>query len=346
MSDKIMERDVQTGIEQAWHGKTNVVKCITRENSGIVYPMEKRPLYLGFEEDNGERTFNEAGFFTIVSMDDKLPIGNPVGEDYNLISNSDIFDLIENSLGGTKHVIVSAGSVENRSKVFVSAKLDDSVIKAAGRETENVLNFMFGHGGKMGVTIRTGITVIVCANTLNMALSRRGELNLNIKHTKNSAQKIPNIEKAIDAHIGVTAEFKRAMDEVAGIKATEADARKIFAGFIGRDQSGKPVDELSTRAENTIERLAELFNKGKGNNGDDMADVFNAFTDYYSHESSGGSDRWKQFVSSEYGSAGRDKQEAYSLITDPVSLNDERRKLGVKNLQSIKRIGSSLLAMN
>lgn len=341
-----MERDVQTGIEQAWHGKTNVVECITRENSGIVYPMEKQPLYLKIEKD-GEATFNEAGFFGIVSLDDNLPIGNPVGEDYNLISNSDIFDLIENSLGGTKHTIVSAGSVENRSKVFVSAKLDEnSIIKAAGRESENVLNFMFGHGGKMGVNIRTGITVIVCANTLNMALSRRGELSLNIKHTKNSAAKIPSIEKAIDAHLGVAAEFKRAMDEVAGIKATEVDARKIFAGFVGRDQSGKPVEELSTRAENTVDRLTELFHKGKGNDGNDMSDVFNAFTDYYSHESSGGNDRWKQFVSSEYGSAGRDKQEAYSLITDPVSLDDGRRKAGVRTLQEIKKIGSALLAAN
>ncbi len=326
-----------------WHGKTNVVECITRENSGIVYPMEKRPLFLSFEDDKGERTFNDANFFAIVSMDDQLAIGNPVGADYNLISNGEIWDLVSNSLGGTKYQIVSAGSVDNRSKVFVSVKLENALFSAAGRDTENVLNFMFGHGGKMGVNIRTGITVIVCQNTLNAALARRGELSLNVKHTKNSAAKLQSMEKTIDAHVGVTAEFKRAMDEIAGIKATEADARKIFAGFVGRDQSGKPVEELSTRAENTVDRLTELFRTGKGNDGNDQSDVLNAFTDYYSHESSGGDNRWKQFVSSEYGSADRDKREAYQLLTDPVSLVDERRKSGVKALNEIKKVGATLL---
>lgn len=345
----ILERDTQTGIEMAWHGLTNVVPEINKENAGIIYPMEKKPLFLQFGDE-----LIGTPYGAVVSLDDNLPIGNAVsmemdekGNDtgYGLISNEAMWDMAMSSLEGTKHQVVSCGSVDNRSKVFVSIKLDEkNIVKAAGRETENVFNIMWGHGGKLGVIARTGLTVIVCQNTLNMALSRRGEFNLSIKHSRNSSARLPQMGRAIEAHLGVVAEFKRAMDEVAGIKTNNNEARKFFAGFIGRDQSGKPMEELSTRASNQVERLEALFRGGAGNKGENRADIFNAITDYFSHESSGGDDnRWKQYNSSEFGSGAANKREAYALITNPVSTNDAIRKRGVTEYNEILKVGAALL---
>ncbi len=89
MAHLIGERDIQTGVKPAWHDKTNVVKFVTRENSGIDYGMITVPLF--FEHDHKKISVNAK---QIISLDDNLPIGIPVGNDYELISNSQIYQKV------------------------------------------------------------------------------------------------------------------------------------------------------------------------------------------------------------------------------------------------------------
>lgn len=306
MAAQILSRDIQTGIEQAWHGKTNIVKEITKDNCGIVYAMEKQSLFL----PNGGKTDH----FAVVSLDDGMAIGNPVKKNYKVIPNGMMIDMVESALAGTSHKIVSVGSLCEREKVFCSIKIADDFV-AAGRETKNVLNVLWGHGGVFGVTARAGFTVVVCANTFNMALraKKKGEFAMRLKHTGDTELKIENMEKAIESHYGVVAEFKAAMDSIQKQSVSEDGAKEIFAGLLVRDLEG--VEEISSRTSNTIDNLSRLFKGGAGNDGNDLSDVFNAVTDYYSHDSSGGENRWKQFESSEFGAGNRIKGEAFDLLT-------------------------------
>lgn len=302
MPANILTRDIQVGTEMAWHGLTQVVDKVDRSNAGIIYPMTKEPLFLA----DGTPTEH----YSIVSLDDKKPIGNPVKKNYKLVSNEQMYELIEKSLAGTQHQIVSIGSIGNREKVFASIKLTDNIV-AGNRETQNVLNVLWGHGGVFGVTARSSFTVVVCSNTFAMALARKGEFQISMKHTGNTEVKIENMAKAIDNHYGVTAEFKLAMDSLEKQAVSPDGAKRIFAGFLVREDN---PEDISSRTENTIDRLHQLFTGGAGNRGKDLCDVFNAFTDYYTHESSGGENNWRQFESSEFGSGFKRKGEAFRLL--------------------------------
>lgn len=314
MAANILTRDIQVGTEMGWHGLTKIEADINKGNCGIVYPMAKRQLFI----PNGDELI-PTEHYSIVSLDDNLPIGNPVKKGYKLISNEQFMDMIEKALEGTSHKIVSVGSIGDREKVFCSVKLSENFI-AAGRDTESVLNVLWGHGGVASMGYRTGFTVVVCANTYAIAL-REGKTKLEKqKHTGNAELKLENIGLAIEDHVGVAAEFKRAMDDMAGTSISKTDSRALFAGFLVRDFD-KLEGEVPTRTENTISRLQTLFNNGAGNGGANRADVFNAFTDYYTHESSGGEEsetgnRWKQLESSEFGSGFNRKTEAYDLLRD------------------------------
>ena len=304
MSHEINERDSQTGVEMAWHGLTNIVECVTRENSGICYPMTTQPLFCQVENETIKTPFKQ-----VVALDDNLPIGWPVSEDYGLITNSQGWDVVEKSLAGTDHKIISAGTVCDRSIVFVSVKLDEG-FRAAGRLTKANLNFCWGHGGKLSFISRTSTVTVVCYNTFVASLEGRSEFEVKIRHTRNAVAYIEDLPKLIDAHFGVRAEFARAMDSLAEIPCQEAEARQLFAGLI----TPKDKESLSHRTLNTVNRLVDLFATGKGNDGDDMADVFNAVTDYYSHESIR-SNPWRQFVSSEFGAGQAVKARAYTALT-------------------------------
>jgi len=335
--DNIQIRDSQVGVQMAWHGKTDVQSVITKVNCRINYPMRMEPLHLldadgstrmkvvdEIDEKTGEPTGKlltvpACEHFQVVSLDDNLPIGNPVKKGYKLISNDQMMDMVEASLAGTTHKIVSVGSINNREKVFCSIKLSDNII-AGNRETENVLNVLWGHGGVFSVRVMSGFIVVVCANTFAMALrdaskkgKKKNEFQAKVKHTGNADLKIENMAKAIDLHYGVAAEFTKAMDSLSNTPCNNDKARQLFAGFLVRDTEG--LEEVSTRTSNTIDTLETLFVKGKGNNGDDMCDAFNAITDYYSHESSGGEDKWRQFESSDFGMGATRKSEAYDLLT-------------------------------
>lgn len=326
MAHNIQLRDIQTGNEMAWHKLTKVEKDITAQNCGIYYGMEMRDLYFSNGKDlvlgNGRQ---------IVSLDDGLPVGRAVGKDYQLIANVEIWDTVKNALEGTKHSVVSCGTVANRSLGFVSVKVSDDFI-AAGRNTQSVMNVIWGHGGNKSVIGRSGFTVVVCENTLNMAMAEKSDFKLSIRHTAKA--NVLDLGRAIEAHIGVEAEFKLAMNHLHAIDATPSVARKIYAGFV----SGGVTPETKTgisRFNNTVNRMAELFQYGKGNSGRTMADVLNGATDYYSHESSGGAENpWKQFSSSEFGSGNARKTEFAGLLSDSV-----------QRLETVRHGESVLLAL-
>ena len=332
MAHKIEKRDINTAIQMHWHGLSNVVLAVTRENSGICYEIEERKLIYVKEHDaDGNPVYQDSGSKQLVSLDDNLPIGPAVNDSYTIISNIEVWDLIESSMGGTKHQIVSVGSVKNREIAFASIKIDDN-FKAANRITDANLNIIWGHSGKLALIAKTGFTTICCSNTAQMALAERGEFKLSVKHTKNAKAGIANLGKAIENHLGVAREYKEALDMLANEKCTETKAREIFAGSLA------PIDKdalLSTRALNTVDRLAELFKIGKGNNGKDFSDVYNSCTDFYSHESSGGeNNRWKQFESSEFGSGNNAKTEMFNIL-----INKDRRN-------EVAKRGAGLLALS
>jgi len=195
MSANLYERDCQTGIEDAWHHQTVIVKSIHRDggNSGICYDMGIVPLYIKGKDEE----FIETGMKQIVSFDDGLPVGNPVTDAYSLIDNRQIFSMLDESLTGTKNEIVSCGTIENRSKGFITIKLSDA-ITAAGRETKPFLNILWGHGGNLKVIADTSFIVTVCGNTFRMNLNAVSSNRLTVKHTKNSVLKLANMGREIE----------------------------------------------------------------------------------------------------------------------------------------------------
>ena len=255
-----------------------------------------------------------------MSLDDEMPIGKPVSGGYCLIENSRIFDLLTDALAGTSHQIVSVGTVCDRSRGFISVKLDDDFL-AASRNTEPLMTFLWGHGGVLSLIVRSGVVITVCFNTFNLNLGRKGkDFDMKLKHTKNALSRIDNMGKAIENHAGVMAEFRLAMDSFEAQPCDEENARKIVSGIIVPDSFERDLT-VATRTRNNINRIVELYATGAGNSGKNLADVFNGVTDYYSHESSGGdTNRTKQFVSSEFGSGQNMKEVFFNALSDEDSL--------------------------
>ena len=321
MAHRIYEYDKQQGLFQAWHGLTQIVPDLTLDNNWlrewnlVPVAMEKR---------------GKASKWTILETSD-LGEAVEIGQPYNPatfqpVDNAAFLDMIKDSISGTPHKVVAVGSLRNRGRVFVAIELAGmEKFKAAGRDFGAYLNFGNGHDKSSVLWVNTSNTCVVCDNTFTCNLLSvenkatkvdDGTLKISQRHTKNVKLRLPEIAKLVDKAIGVQAEFKLEMDKLAEIAITSEGANQLFAGFVGRNITVPArKDGLSTRSLNTVAKLGELFLSGKGNRGENLSDAFSATTDFYSHYSSGGENKMRQIISSDYGSGNASKQEFWGIVT-------------------------------
>lgn len=348
MAHKIETYDKQQGIKQAWHGLTEIMPEITLENNWLnqwdVLPVEL--LEIGEQVEISGKTYftgEKSGLSRLVCSDvHKVKVGQGYNPNtFKPIDNKAFLQLVRESIAGTGHKIVSVGSLRNRGRVFLSVELQGmEKFKAAGRDFSAFLNFGNGHDKSSVLWVSTSNICTVCDNTYSMNLVQvenkeskdaSDDIKMNLRHTKNANLKLPAMAKLIDKAIGVQAEFQIELDKLAAQSITEKNAEKLFAGFIGRNVEDVSKG-MSTRARNTVTRLKELHIAGLGNNGENLADSFQAVTEYYTRESSGGDNKMRQIVSSEFGAGLTSKQVFWNIVRD-----------GAKRDETIQR-GETLLA--
>ena len=337
MAHEINALDTQVGLAMAWHGKTIVVPQVTKE---LAFPHEiKRiPLYT-----NSPRLAKVPGYEVFMSADGHV-IGKPQADTYHALTNSEFFGACTDVLTGTGAIIESAGTIKDRTRRFLTIKLDDSSIEIGGRKFLNRISFVDSIDGSTKFYAANTSICVVCANTARAVMGdKSGQFNFEIRHTKNLPAKVVGMEKSIDTLVGVQAQFNAALSAASSEPATETDTRNLLAGWISGEKN-----EVATRSKNTIDRLVALYKKGAGNRGETLLDVFSAVTDYYSHESSGGESnagfRDKQWLSSEFADGLDSKIDFSNTIFE--SRKGKFIQINRTVIKSLQDKGQSLLATN
>lgn len=331
MPHEISEIDRQQGTEMAWHGLTEVKPVITlRECFLSLWDVSKRALFRILTDGTQEKT---EACEVVCTDDEKIVIGNPVHiETYTLLPNSQFLSIVQNTLDLIRGATVaSVGSVCRRARIFVSLALPADLstfgetlsLNAAGRQFKFYLSFFSSHDKSAPFGVQLSSVCVVCNNTFGMVLHDTNEkaLKIRIPHTKNMNAALADVPAIVDSFFTSAQRFADKMNQLAQIPIAAGDAKAFFAGFLvgadtGDARSAAEQKEVSGRRQNQIDRLTSLFVSGKGNNGANLADVFSAATDYYSHESSGGENPMKQVASSEFGNGAMMKALAWRILLD------------------------------
>ncbi len=304
MSHQITQKDTCFTLEPAWHGLETVVKAINYETSGLNWTVEKRDLRL-VDEDI------EVPGFQAVYCPEKETVINVSKESYKIIQNSQMFEVIENSLNGVDYNIVSAGSLGGLKRVYISVELCDHQEYVVNKDKfKNFLTFFSSHDGSSAFEAYDTSLRVVCANTLQWSRQNKGLLNLKVRHTANNKLKIEDMERQIERLFQKREEFYKTYAGLYERAMSVEEAEKVIAGFFATEEA----EELSTRAENQMNEILRLFQCGMGNKGETQADLLNAFTEYYTHGAT--DNKRKAYASSEFGSFRNKKLEAWELFSD------------------------------
>lgn len=326
MSHEISEIDQQEGTEMAWHNLTKVQEIILLASCWLS-KWDVISKVMGVMDSTGK--FIAGEYCQLIASDNEaISIGAPVhAETYTVLTNAGFLAIVQNAMDQIRGAIVSSvGSVCRRGRIFVSIKLPQmETFMAAGREFKPYLNFLSSHDKSSPFIVNLGTICTVCNNTFNMNLADTDgdKLRITVRHTSGMKAALADVPAIISAFFTSVQKFAEVMNALVQIPISADDARAFFAGFLTDkmdnetgEMNGTEKKEISSRRVNQIARLLELFNTGKGNHGQNLADVFSALTDYYSHENSGGEDKMKQVASSEFGTGQTMKAFAFAILQD------------------------------
>ena len=300
----ITERDRQVGLENAWHKETIIRPIVTLEEALPFDVMEAVVCHkFSKPDDTGlitEFINEDSSFKRLVATDDWLPVGEPYGPSYNPASVKLFKSIVAKAFEDVPHRIVSAGSVDDRCKLFCSIQTTDG-FRIGDREFKDYISILDSFDKSTSLTARYSNICCVCSNTVAMALKAGTEIG-KAKHTAMLELNVQRLLDAIDAFVGTSAQFQSMLQQAHETPCSRDEARAWLTGIAGRN-----ADRMTNGLLQKTARMVELFDNGKGNEGRTRLDVFSALTEFETHESSNRKGDNAQYYTSNFGSSAQTK---------------------------------------
>ena len=209
-----------------------------------------------------------------------------VSKRYVPLQNRKAFDWFQPFLDSKECALHTAGSLQGGQKIWVLAQIQrpNNVI-VPGDEIAKFLLLSNSHDGKHAV--RVGFTPIrvVCANTLAMAHGKNVSQLLRVRHSKQLHVNLTEIQDMVNM---VDAEFNATADKLRYLTTRHinpADLRTYVKTVLGIEKTADK--DLTTRTQNTINKIILLSIMGKGSHIDGIRGTYygayNGVTEYLSY---------------------------------------------------------------
>lgn len=311
------------GVPFRYKGAINVEDCRTAEEviikAGLDWEVAKCPLVAKMPFDGvidpmahtAETSFVRGSdlyrdcpnAYATYRTDKNIPLGI-VKEKYTEVQNIDAFSFFDNAIGRDKAIWQTAGFFGNGERIFVSAKLPDSIYVNGMDPVDNYLVFTTSHDGSSGVKILFTPIRVICENTLNAAI-RNASNYVSFRHTASVHR---NIDQAIEI-LGIAKEKTQFLAEqyeaMSKIKMTDKEVNQYFIDLILSEnekialaETGHTNEQLiaknwmavedsgiSMKKVNVLHNMREYYEIGPGQKqylGTGWG-AYNAITGYYSN---------------------------------------------------------------
>lgn len=268
-----------TNRDNPWHGLGQRIDHAATwqeamELAKLNWTVSKQPLY--------DAAGNQTPIFGVFRDDIQQCLG-AVGNRYEPIQNRYAFDFVDVILGaqdGTHYE--TAGALGNGERVWCLAAVPyNFTVGSTDDQYLTYLLFSTSHDGSKSATCRLTTTRVVCQNTLNVALARKSDTSIKIKHSRDAIAKL-EAAKTMLAGTQVTVDaVKEKLTELAKRKINNKIATDIMNQVFGENWKD------STRKRNQVQEIAQLFESNDANAIPQIRgtayNMLNAFTEYTDH---------------------------------------------------------------
>jgi hypothetical protein len=271
MPDNIMRYDrVLSNRGTEWHGKAIHLPLIDEGamiDHEVIHEM-KRSALVAVVDGEIHRSERDCLF----SLKGGKPmLVSEVSRNYSHISPIEIWEMIKYSINPYGMEVVSAGTLEDRKKIFFSLRWE------ANDKEEDIVNVVSSFDTSTPLTVGACNFRVVCMNTFSWFFGSSGEKH-KVYHRGNVASKMIEMGEFLDALVAQKTIVREWLD-VMGVMEAE-DALMQVAEATGLLTF--PLREKSrTKSEHIISVRDEVIRNaqnGPGNSGETLADVFHGVT--------------------------------------------------------------------
>ena len=256
--------------QKAWHGLGQIVEDYPTseeaiKHAGLNFDVIKSPLFT-YERDmtiGNEGEILEGAqlpvpnYYATVRTDNNAVLG-VVGKDYEVVQNRDAFSFFNSIIGGDGIFYETAGALGNGERIFITAKLPDYIRVGNDDLIEKYLFLTTSHDGSGSITAAFTPVRIVCANTLNAAMSNKSN-TVRIRHTANAKQRLEEAHKVMGISNRLSTELEQVFNRWAKVRITDAQVKQLIqAALIPNKETLQKIkdgkdEDLSTYFTNMVD---------------------------------------------------------------------------------------------
>ena len=305
--------------QPAWHGLGQTVEEAQTSAeaiglAGLDWSVEQFPVFAKLparEQELVEVPRKVAN----VRTDTNAVLG-VVGEGYRVFQNSEAFEFFDTLVGDRLAIYETAGSLHGGRTIWVLAKLPNDIRVVGDDEVKPYVLLVNGHDGGMSLKMLPTTVRVVCANTLNLALSG-GRVCVSIPHYPRLDQRVTEARTALSIFGDRLDEFA---DESRALAAHQLSTLELVRYFSELFPTADATERTAKRNNRIVDQLRSNFenerNHRVGVRGSAWA-AFNSVSEYADHQrpSRGRSPeerRDNQLASVFFGSANALKQRAWT----------------------------------
>jgi phage/plasmid-like protein (TIGR03299 family) len=326
-----------------WHrlgtyvGEENVDGKTMLQAAGLDWQVGIRPVYWN-AKGTGENAFDAfievAGQNTTIRLDRNESFDCTVGSRFTAFQNESLFEFGDAmlGLGGVKWH--TAGSLLGGRKIWALAQVEgeiDVVRRSGKHDTAAPFILLYNsHDGSGAFVARNSLTRVVCWNTLTMSLAEN-QAEIRIPHTATIKQKAKEAADVLGRAAKGIVESTELLQGLADTPMSKVEfttfAAQILTGEDDVEKALEIVAKSTDRSKGIFDRkgatLTDIFENGKGNEGDSLLDGLHAVTEYIDHQRSRIAD-WKSLDdrvvgkgldSAAFGQGEKTKRRALRLLT-------------------------------
>jgi phage/plasmid-like protein (TIGR03299 family) len=266
--------------------------------------MEKAGLSWGvhLRECNYENSMGHCapipGKFVVVRSDIDHPLG-VVGRRYTPISNAESFGILDGLVdGGAK--VINAGFYKHGQTVFVNLDLGEFTVR--GDTIRRRMNVRTSHDGTSSLGVTMSSWRMVCSNGM---YGWGADETVSIRHTTSWKHQMSKAREVLGIAERYQIWFQGVLDNLTKAKCTDVQVRAMASDWF---------NEETTKGQNAIQTVTELYRYGRGNRGETWYDAYNGLTEYVDHYQSRGRSQEKKDLSNTMGAGKRLKVKALQDI--------------------------------
>lgn len=196
---------------------------------------------------------------------------------YTLMQPSRFKEMIAESLEGVPHKITMAGTFNGRRNIILGVELTgmDEFLVGGDAKEKHHCHLMYGGSADGSTSLWTAQLINRASCSNQFARIIRGATKA--KNTESGEAKFGRIIESMPSLLAYRNAYCEALADMKNEAIAHDDARAFMVATVNEGKT------ISAQAFKLSDQIFNLFTSGIGNNGETRADVFNGFTEHFTH---------------------------------------------------------------